>query len=77
VFCGAPDWHWVVKIRPSEPDAEIAWAPHLVSCDTCQRLCRADQLDALRERVVEGTGAWMLEYLDDLLDRITAFAPRR
>jgi hypothetical protein len=40
-------------------------------------LCRADQLDALRERIVEGTGAWMLDYLDDLLDRISAFTRRR
>src|SRR5215218_10468290 len=78
VFCASPDWHWILEIRPSEPEAEMAWAPHLVACDTCQQLCRASQLDALRERIVREMGAdWMLEYLDDLLDRIIAFTPKR
>ena len=78
VFCAAPDWRWMVTIRPSEPGAEFAWAPHLVACNACQQLCRSGHFDELRERIVRETGAdWMLEYLDDLLARITAFTPRR
>jgi hypothetical protein len=77
-FCASPDWRWILHVRPSELDAEIAWAPHLVACNTCQQLCRADQTDTLRERIVREMGAdWMLEYLDDLLGRIVAFNPRR
>jgi hypothetical protein len=73
-FCTSRDWRWILRIRPSEPDAEVAWAANLVACDTCQQLCRGDQIDALRERIVQETGAdWILEYLDDLLDRIIGF----
>lgn len=77
VFCGSPDCRWIVLIRPSEPDAKWAWAPHLVACETCQQLCRTDQLDALRERIVQQMQDWMLDCLDDLLDRIIAFSPSR
>lgn len=77
-FCASPDWRWILQMKPTEPGAPMAWAAYLVACDTCQRLCRTDQLDALRERIVTGTGTdWLLEYLDELLEQIQLVKPRR
>lgn len=71
VFCASPDWRWILQMRPTEPNAPLAWAAYLVACDTCQRLCRSHQLDALRKRIVAGTGTdWLLEYLDELLQQV-------
>lgn len=60
----------------NEPRACLAWPAYLVSCDPCQRLRRAGQLDALREPMIAGPGDYMLEYLDEMLDRIEFVKPR-
>jgi hypothetical protein len=74
VFCRDSDWQWILKIRPTAPGDDLAWAPYLVACATCHRLLRSGQLAELRQRISQ---SWLLEMLDQLLERIIAFTPRR
>lgn len=75
VFCSSPDWQWILQMKPHESHAPVAWPPYLVSCDPCQQLRRADQIDALRERTARSE-EWLLEYFDETLDRIELVKPR-
>ncbi len=77
VFCGDSNWQWVLETRPAAPGDELAWAPFLVACQTCQQLYRSGQLDELRQRIEEGDEDWLLEVLDQLLERIIAIEQRR
>ena len=78
VFCASSDWRWVLHMKPNEPRAPLAWPMYLVSCDPCQQLRHTEQLYALRQRIMAGTGTgYLLEYLDELLDRIDLVKPRR
>jgi len=71
VFCDGPNWQWIITPRPHGPGDDLAWAPYLVSCDTCHELYSQDRRDELRERVEAATGPhWLLPELDQLLDRI-------
>jgi hypothetical protein len=73
VFCDSPNWQWIITPRPSGPGEDLAWAPYLVSCDTCRELYSQGRRDELRERVEAATGPyWILPELDQLLDRIIA-----
>ncbi len=77
-FCASPDWRWILQMKPNEPGAPLAWPGYLVSCDPCQQLRDAGKLDALRERILAGPGTgWLLEYLEDMLDRIELVEQRR
>ncbi|MBV9823696.1 MAG: hypothetical protein JO144_15805 [Actinobacteria bacterium] len=74
-FCSSPDWRWILHMKPNEPHAPLAWPVYLVSCEPCQQLRRTEQVDALRERTA-GSKDWLLEYFDEMLDRIELARPR-
>ncbi len=77
VFCGNSDWRWVLEIRPAARGDELAWAPFLVACETCQQLYLSGRLDELRQRIEQEGDDWLLEVSDQLLERIIAIERRR